>query len=204
MYHVRWWVKRLWWDRSWGFLPAKEQFTETVLYWTINVHVISSQPMGRNYNPVSGTVKNRVLYFHFKAAVTIEGTSLVLNLEGFPGASAVRNSPAVKERRVWSLGHKGPLEAKMATHSSVLAWEIPWREEPGRLWSMGSQELDMIERMSSSSSRSPSRFPFHDFLSHLFFPRSYCCWAVTSRHVSSCDFSFQRHIAWESIVCSGW
>ena len=131
MYHVRWWVKRLWWDRSWGFLPAKEQSTETVLYWTINVRVISSQPMGRNYNPVSGTVRNRVLYLHFKPAVTIEGTSLVLNPEGFPGASAVRNSPAVKERRVWSLGQKGPLEAEMATHCSVLAWEIPWREEPG-------------------------------------------------------------------------
>lgn len=56
--------------------------------------------MGRNYNPVSGTVRNRVLYLHFKPAVTIEGTSLVLNPEGFPGASAVRNSPAVKERRV--------------------------------------------------------------------------------------------------------
>ena len=52
------------------------------------------------------------------------------------------------------------------------------------------------ERLSSSSS-SASRFPFHDVLSHRFFPRSYSCWAVISRHVSSCDFSLQTHIAWE-------
>ena len=41
---------------------------------------------------------------------------------------------------VWSLGGEDPVEKEMATHSSILAWEIPWREEPGRLQSMGSQE----------------------------------------------------------------
>ena len=39
------------------------------------------------------------------------------------------------------------MEKGIATHSSILAWEIPWTEEPGRLQSMGSQELDMIERL---------------------------------------------------------
>ena len=39
----------------------------------------------------------------------------------------------------WILGWEDPLEEEMATHSSILAWEIPWREEPGRLQSMGSQ-----------------------------------------------------------------
>ena len=43
---------------------------------------------------------------------------------------------------VWSLGRKDPLEEEMATHSSILAWEILWTEEPGGLHSMGSQELD--------------------------------------------------------------
>ena len=43
------------------------------------------------------------------------------------------------------LGWEDPLEEEMVTHSSVLAWEIPWTEEPGGLPSMGSQELDMTE-----------------------------------------------------------
>ena len=44
---------------------------------------------------------------------------------------------------VQSLGQEDPLEEEMATHSSIIAWEIPWREEPGGLQSMRSQELDM-------------------------------------------------------------
>ena len=53
------------------------------------------------------------------------------------------NPPAMQETqemRVQSLGQVAPLEKEMATHSHILAWEIPWREEPGRLWSMGSQK----------------------------------------------------------------
>ena len=48
-----------------------------------------------------------------------------------------------QETQVQSLGQEDSLEKEMATHSSILAWEIPWTEEPGRLQSMGSQELDM-------------------------------------------------------------
>ena len=44
------------------------------------------------------------------------------------------------ENRVWSLGWEDPLEKEMATHSSILAWRIPWTEEPGGLQSMGSQK----------------------------------------------------------------
>ena len=47
--------------------------------------------------------------------------------------------PAMKEARVQSLGQEDPLEEGMATHSSILAWKIPWAEEPGRLQSMGLQ-----------------------------------------------------------------
>ena len=43
------------------------------------------------------------------------------------------------------LGWEDPLEKEMATHSNILAWRIPWTEEPGRLQSMGVQELDMTE-----------------------------------------------------------
>ena len=47
-----------------------------------------------------------------------------------------------QETRVLSLGQEDPLEVEMATHSSILAWEIPWTEEPSGLQSMGSQESD--------------------------------------------------------------
>ena len=55
----------------------------------------------------------------------------------------VKNLPAMQETQVWFLGWEDPLEKEMATHSSILAWRIPWTEEPGRLLSMGSQESDM-------------------------------------------------------------
>ena len=54
----------------------------------------------------------------------------------------VKNLPAVQETQVTSLGQEDPLEGEMATHSSVLAWRIPWTEEPCELQSVGSQELD--------------------------------------------------------------
>ena len=55
----------------------------------------------------------------------------------------VKNLPATWEMWVLSLGWEDPLEKEMATHSSVLAWEIPWTEEPDGLQSMGLQELDV-------------------------------------------------------------
>ena len=51
----------------------------------------------------------------------------------------VKNLPAKHETWVQSLGWEHPLEKEMATHSSILAWNIPWTEEPGELQSMGSQ-----------------------------------------------------------------
>ena len=53
----------------------------------------------------------------------------------------VKNLPAMREARVRSLGQEDPLEKKMATHSSTLAWKIPWMEEPGRLQAMGPQRV---------------------------------------------------------------
>ena len=55
----------------------------------------------------------------------------------------VKNSPLVQETWVQSLGGEDPLEKEMATHSSILAWKIPWTEEPGRLQSMGSQRVGL-------------------------------------------------------------
>ena len=56
-------------------------------------------------------------------------------------ASRVKRLPAIRETLVWFLGRKDPLEKEMATHSSTLAWKIPWTEELGRLQSMGSQRV---------------------------------------------------------------
>ena len=60
---------------------------------------------------------------------------------GLPGDIVVKNLPAVQEGRVRSLDWEDLLEKEMATHSSTLAWKIPWSEEPGRLQSMGSQRV---------------------------------------------------------------
>ena len=57
----------------------------------------------------------------------------------FPVAQTVKNLPAMQETRVGSVGREDPLEKEMATHSSILAWRIPWPEEPDQLRSMVSQ-----------------------------------------------------------------
>ena len=65
----------------------------------------------------------------------------VIYILGFPGDSDVKNLPTRQETQVRSLGQEDHLEKGMATHSSILAWRIPWTEEPGGLWSMGSQRV---------------------------------------------------------------
>ena len=57
-------------------------------------------------------------------------------------AQLVKSLPAMRETWVRFLGWEDPLEKGMATHSSILAWRIPWTEEPGKLLSMGSKESD--------------------------------------------------------------
>ena len=75
----------------------------------------------------------------------------------------VKNPPAVQETQVGSLGQEDPLEEEMAAHSSILAWRIPWMEEPGGLQSTGSQRVG------------------HDLNSHLL-P---ICFAYGNKHVSA-------------------
>ena len=60
---------------------------------------------------------------------------------GFPSGSVIKNLPANTEIQVRSLGWEDPLEEGMATHSSVLAWKVPWTEEPGRPESVGSRRV---------------------------------------------------------------
>ena len=57
-------------------------------------------------------------------------------------AQTVSNLPAMQESWIQSLGWEDPLEKEMATYSSILAWEIPWTEKPGRLWPLGSQRVE--------------------------------------------------------------
>ena len=59
----------------------------------------------------------------------------------------VNNLPAMRETRLWSLGHEDPLEKEMATHSSILAWRIPQTEEFGRVCSWGHKESVTTERL---------------------------------------------------------
>ena len=56
-------------------------------------------------------------------------------------AQRLKRLPGMLETRVSSLGREDPLEKEMVTHSSILAWRIPWTEKPGRLQSMGSQRV---------------------------------------------------------------
>ena len=66
---------------------------------------------------------------------------MTLGSLGLPGGSDDKLLPTIQETEVQSLGWKDLLEKEMATHSSILAWKIPWMEEPGRLQSMGSQRV---------------------------------------------------------------
>ena len=56
-------------------------------------------------------------------------------------AQMVKNLPAMQETQVQCLGRENPLDKEMATHSSILAWRIPWTEEPGGLQSLGLQRV---------------------------------------------------------------
>ena len=73
-------------------------------------------------------------------------TSLVTQL--------VKKLPAMQETLVQFLGREDPLEKEMATHSSILAWRIQWAEEPGRLQSIGSQELDTTYQLKQATNQS--------------------------------------------------
>ena len=59
----------------------------------------------------------------------------------FPGGSVVKRLPKMQETQVQSLGQEDLLEKEMAIYSSILAWKIPWTEEPGSLQSIGSQRV---------------------------------------------------------------
>ena len=77
--------------------------------------------------------------------------------------NTVKNPPAMQETWVWSLGQEDPLEEGTATHSSILAWRIPWTEELGGLQSMGSQRVghDWATKHSAMEAAGDRLFPAH-------------------------------------------
>ena len=66
---------------------------------------------------------------------------IIINNESFSDGSVVKNPPTMQETQVGTLGQEDPLETEMATHTSILAWEIPRTDEPGRLPCLGSQRV---------------------------------------------------------------
>ena len=81
---------------------------------------------------ILNTALHSHLFFFF-----LEGDTFFLPLV----AQLVKKLPAMQETMIQSLGWEDPQEKGMATHSSILAWRIPWTEEPGGLQSMGSQRV---------------------------------------------------------------
>ena len=66
---------------------------------------------------------------------------MYIYIQGFPSGSAVKNPPVMQKMRVWFLAWEDPLEKETATHSSILAWKIPWTEEPDGLQSRGHRKV---------------------------------------------------------------
>ena len=134
---------------------------------------------------------------------------------GFPGGSDGKRLPTMWETQVWSPGREDPLEKEMATHSSTLAWKIPWTEEPGRLQSMGSQRVghDWVTSLLFSGLRiwnlnsvlrnsiysfftAPNRVQC-DMYTRLTSPGGcWCCWVskLVNAHSCSAELSIFPHI----------
>ena len=72
-------------------------------------------------------------------------------------AQTVKNLPTLQETQVQSLGGEGPMEKEMTIHSSILAWEIPWTEEPGRLVYGVAKESDTTEQLTLPSLSSSAK-----------------------------------------------
>ena len=101
------------------------QADERMLWWIIY--------LGFDWRSGASVETQSSLCFSFATQYLLSGASLV--------AQTVKNLPAMQETWVWSLYQEDPLVKEMANHSSILAWRIPWSEEPGGLQSIGSQRV---------------------------------------------------------------
>ena len=112
-------------------------------------------------------------------------------IAGPPVAQMVKNLPAMQETQVWSLGQEDPLKKGMAAHSSILAWRIPWTEEPGMLQSMGCR----VEHNWATNTATHT----HTHPSCLKPPSAVVHWVVSpstySRSSSNCSFSLLHYFS---------
>ena len=89
----------------------------------------------------------------------------------------VKNPPAMQESQVWALGREDPLEKGMATHSNILAWRMPWTEEPAGYSPWSYKESDMIEQITNRIISAPIQVAFEDEKGELFIIASGHSWA---------------------------
>ena len=97
---------------------------------------------------------HNICWRDLKVVVNIQVTEFVkvlqISFARYLMAQTVKNLPAMWEMWVHSLGWEGPLEKRMATHTSILTWRIPWRQEPSGLQSTGCKESDTTVWLSVS------------------------------------------------------
>ena len=112
----------------------------------ISVHLLHTYAVDRKPLPYGLLKESKFVYTRRKqeAVITTKSHALwsckTVKL-GFPGDSVVKNLPAIQETQDPSLGREDPLEEGMATHPSILAWRVPWTEEPGRPQFIGLQRF---------------------------------------------------------------
>ena len=110
-------------------------------YFQWNIFAVIHFPHGRSQTGAFTDLEELQSHSGFTASSYCTNTELFSTCWASLVAQTVKNPPAMLENRVPSLGQEDPLEKGMTTHSSILAWKIPWTEEPGGLQSMGSQGM---------------------------------------------------------------
>ena len=161
--------------KSWTRLSDWTELKELRRWWRTGKPGLLQSMGSQNWTQLSDwttTTKSwgdkALLYFAFisvpqhSTLLTLGSVSLIwrlgptqnlnLSLVASLVAQRLKHLPGMRETRIQYLGQKDPLEKEMATHSSTLAWRIPWKEEPGRLQSMGSQRVghDWVTSLSLS------------------------------------------------------
>ena len=117
-------------------LPGKSLFSSFIFQNNNKHQQRSKQTKNNSVNPgVFSKLFNKTCHLNMYYVCDL----YIQDLEASLVAQAVKRLPTIRETRV--LGQEVPLEKEMATHSSILAWKIPWTEEPGRLQSVGSQRV---------------------------------------------------------------